>query len=280
MKLNYSKSLLVVAGLACVTVAGFQNCSSASAPAAADQSLSSSAAVSASPISLSPAAVSISAGSTQQFQITGGNGKYQLTSLNGCGSVDANYLFTAPSTAQTCTLMAVDGSGLAAYASVTVSGQSSSTTATSLPFAASFLPIVNGSTETAVIIPTGGSGHYTYSIVSGAGTLTLNAYVTTASGESAVVRVSDGTQTLDVPIAVASLGTPAASTPPPPATPVVGHWTMIPGLTKFPVSCPWHIRYDLTDLIGAACSDIGDQCVANRSNGTQGNGTNFYFQCM
>lgn len=179
----------------------FQNCSNApeigSAGAAGN---SSSGQLDSNKLSLSPEEALIPAGTTQVFKISGGTLPYTwAVSPVGCGSFDTSTkTYTAPAGSTICTFSITDATKKQVRSIISIAENTLTATYSPNPAAAS---------SNVEISPSGGTPGYTYSLVSGEGSLTGYIYRATASAETAVVKVTDSKgKSVNLSIAIAGGG--------------------------------------------------------------------------
>jgi len=135
-------------------------------------------------LQISPTSQSLSIGATHTFSATGGVPPLTYSKVSGVGSINATTgLYTAPGSAGSATVRVTDSLGNTSNATVSifsVLGISPSTYE---------LAVNNSTTFTAG----GGSSPYTFSLVSGTGSInaTTGVYTAPAGAGSAVVRVTD-----------------------------------------------------------------------------------------
>ncbi|MFT6631004.1 MAG: alpha-tubulin suppressor-like RCC1 family protein [Bacteriovoracaceae bacterium] len=112
-------------------------------------------------LKVSPPSVVIAPSETTQFTAIGGNAPYTFKVSSGFGAVDNNGLYNAPSTLGNNTIQVTDAGGNTVFAVVTVGSslQVSPTTKTV------------GTSQTFTFSALGGVAPYTYTIVSGGGTI-------------------------------------------------------------------------------------------------------------
>lgn len=135
---------------------------------------------------ISPAIKNIPINGTQQFTFSGGVEPIRYTVVSGSGIVNVKTgFYTAPATAGAVVIRATDGVGNIASANVTVYSQ--------LLFTPSTVTLAVNNTNT--FAASGGALPYTYSLVSGGGSINASTGVYTAPATSgtATVRVTDAT---------------------------------------------------------------------------------------
>lgn len=135
-------------------------------------------------LAISPSTQAMSINGTLSFSSTGGVVPYTYSIVSGGGTVDSSTgAFTAPASAGTTVVRVTDSNSNTANSTVTV------TAGLGISPAAVTLAVNNTRTFSA----TGGSAPFTYSIVSGGGTVNSSTglYTAPASAGSAVVRVTD-----------------------------------------------------------------------------------------
>lgn len=149
-----------------------------------------------SPLSISPPTISLIKNGSITFTASGGAGPYAFSVTTGSGSINsASGVFTAPATAGATTVRVADSLGSSKDATVTIYDG-----LTISPFTKNLT--VN---QTFTFSATGGVSPYTYSLVSGVGSIsTSGAYSSNSSG-TAIVRVTDAAgNTSDATVSVNS----------------------------------------------------------------------------
>jgi len=136
-------------------------------------------------VSVSPSTVTLGFSDTSQtFTGSGGTAPYTYSISSGGGSVNSSTgAFTAPSSAQTVTVLVTDSTGLTGTATATiVQGPSISPSTVSV-----------GLSENYTFTVSGGTAPYTYSVASGTGSIGAGTGVYTAPAitESSTIRVTD-----------------------------------------------------------------------------------------
>ncbi len=135
-------------------------------------------------VAISPATVTLAVNGTQTFSATGGVGAKTYSIVSGGGSiVSATGAFTAPATSQVVTVRATDTLSNSSDSTVTINGP--------LAISPTVLNIVANGSQT--FVAAGGLPPYTYSVVSGTGTIdsVLGDYIAGTSAGTDVVRVTD-----------------------------------------------------------------------------------------
>lgn len=147
-------------------------------------------------LAISPASVTIGLSATQTFTATGGVSPYTFAVQVGVGTINSTSgLYTAPATPGTATVRVTDALGNTSDASVTV--------ANNLVISPTTWVLAVNNTRT--FSATGGQTPYTYSMVSGGGSInsSTGVYTAPAASGSAVVRVTDNLgQTADATITI------------------------------------------------------------------------------
>ena len=140
-------------------------------------------------VAISPATVTLAVNGTQTFSATGGVSPYSYSIVSGGGSiVSATGAFTAPATSQVVTVRATDTLSNSSDSTVTINGP--------LAISPTVLNIVANGSQT--FVAAGGLPPYTYSVVSGTGTIdpVLGDYAAGPAAGSDVVRVTDSAATV------------------------------------------------------------------------------------
>lgn len=135
-------------------------------------------------LAISPAAVTLQPSDTQTFSATGGVGSYTYAVVSGGGSINASTgAFTAPASAGTVIVKVTDSIGNISNATVTVQLGLSISPVTFT------LAVDNNKT----FLANGGTAPYTFSVLSGGGSInsSTGAYTAPSTPGSAVVRVTD-----------------------------------------------------------------------------------------
>lgn len=165
------------------------------------------------PLTVTPTAASVSTGGAVSFTVSGGTGGYTWDiDPPGGGSIDGSGNYTAPGSGDTVTVTVTDSSGNEADALVSV------TLPMPLGITPSMVTMLTG--EAVTFSGFGGIGGYTFSPVTGGGSINSTSGVYTAPGSpgTATVRVSDGTDNADASITIVASGPLTIS----PNTAVVG----------------------------------------------------------
>lgn len=135
-------------------------------------------------LTLSPTTWTMGINSTKTFTATGGVGTLTFAMVSGNGSINSSSgLYTSPAGASTETIQVSDTIGNVATAEITVVS-----TLTISPQTLK-LPVFSTATFSAVL----GTSPYTYSVVSGGGSINVAVYTAPATIGSGVVRVTDNT---------------------------------------------------------------------------------------
>ncbi len=134
-------------------------------------------------LGISPATATLDAGMSKTFVASGGNPPYTFSLVSGTGTVTADGAYSTPGAAGTADVRVTDAIGQHADAIVTIDS--------ALGFAPGPTAVDGGLTLT--LSGTGGQGPYTYSVVSGPGTVNASTGVFTApsTAGSTVVQVTD-----------------------------------------------------------------------------------------
>lgn len=135
-------------------------------------------------IAISPSSVTLAVNNTRTFSVTGGSSPYTYSLFSGTGTVNsASGLYTAPASAGSAVVRVTDSLGAHSDANVTINA------ALQISPATITLAVNNATTFTA----SGGVSPYTYSLLSGGGSVVAGTgvYTAPASAGSAVVRVTD-----------------------------------------------------------------------------------------
>ncbi|GEM_PF-1011656 len=131
---------------------------------------------------IEPAIVTLTTGSTQQFKATGGVAPYLYTLTAGSGEISNTGLYTAPAASGAATVQVTDAGGRIATAEITINGA-----LTVIPESADLLY-----NQSQVYSVSGGIGPYTFSLVSGPGSVDEAGVFTAATTSGrATVRVTD-----------------------------------------------------------------------------------------
>ncbi len=159
-------------------------------------------------LAITPAAQTMGINGTLNFSATGGVVPYSYSVFSGGGSVNASTgVFTAPGTAGSTVVRVTDSNGNFVDSNVTV------TAGLSISPASTTLAVNN----TVTFVAANGATPYTFSILSGTGTVnaTTGLYTAPATAGSAVVRVTDNlgaTANANVTVNAALAITPATKT--------------------------------------------------------------------
>ncbi len=137
-----------------------------------------------SPLVIAPATFTLAVNNTRTFVASGGQAPYTFSVQTGGGSVDpATGLYTAPATSGNAVVRVTDNLGSTADASVTINP--------ALEISPAMITVgLNGSQTFSA---TGGAPPFTYTVVSGGGTIGSSSgiYSAPAANASVVVRVTD-----------------------------------------------------------------------------------------
>ena len=174
MKVNILSLLTLVILLSSCLSKGSKNVSGESAPQDITISL----------LKVSPPSVVLGPSETTQFEAIGGTPPYTYTLENGYGSIDEEGNYYAASSLGNSTIRVTDTAGNSVFAFVTVGSslQISPTTKTL------------GTNDTFTLSAIGGVSPYTYSVVSGGGSINASSGFFTAPGtpQTVSVQVRDG----------------------------------------------------------------------------------------
>jgi len=121
------------------------------------------------------------------FSATGGIAPYRFYMVSGGGSINmSSGIYIAPASTGSAQIAVEDASGNDAYADITVMGL-----ALGLTIAPASISVAEGSTYTFTV--SGGSGLYTFSLVSGIGSIssTTGVYTAPSSAGTASIEVTD-----------------------------------------------------------------------------------------
>jgi hypothetical protein len=148
----------------------------------------------ASAVGFAPGATTADGGQTLILSGAGGQGPYTYSVVSGAGTVNVSTgLFTAPATAGTTVVQVADANGGTSQISIN--------NYAALGITPPSLTVTAGAGQTMQFSGTGGSGSYTYNLVSGPGTLSpTGVYTAVNTSGTATVRITD------------SLGTSAVAT--------------------------------------------------------------------
>jgi hypothetical protein len=135
------------------------------------------------PLSISPTAATLDVGMSKTFVASGGTPPYTFSLFSGTGTVTSSGAYSTPGAAGTADVRVTDSGGQRADASVTIDSVVS--------FAAGGTTVDGG--LTLALSGIGGQGPYTYSVVSGAGTVNASTglFTAPATAGSTVVLVTD-----------------------------------------------------------------------------------------
>jgi Domain of unknown function (DUF5122) beta-propeller len=135
------------------------------------------------PLSISPTAATLDVGMSKTFVASGGTPPYTFSLFSGTGSVTSSGTYSTPGAAAMADVRVTDSSGQHADTNITIDS------------AVGFTP---GATtadggQTLTLSGTGGQGPYTYSVVSGAGTVNVSTglFTAPATAGTTVIRVTD-----------------------------------------------------------------------------------------
>jgi hypothetical protein len=135
-----------------------------------------------SPVELAVGSSSLATDGSTTLTPSGGTAPYTLSLVSGGGSLSGN-VYQAPAYATTAKLQAVDAQGYVASAFVTVSYYA--------PVVISPEQVRLYPGETLTLSASGGSGQYSYALISGTGSLNGTTYIAPASATVAKVQVTD-----------------------------------------------------------------------------------------
>lgn len=142
-------------------------------------------------LTLTPAAPSINWGSTIQFFVSGGKEPYSYSILDGSGALNPTTgLFVAPSYNQTSVIQVMDADGNIAQTQVNVYFASNGS------LTLNYSPASIHIGDTVTLSASGGTAPYTYSLLSGAGSVSGNLYFAASGGANIAVRDANGTQSI------------------------------------------------------------------------------------
>jgi hypothetical protein len=145
-------------------------------------------------VGFAPGATTADGGLTLALSGTGGQGPYTYSVVSGAGAVNASTgLFTAPATAGSTVVLVTDANGGTSH--ITINNYAA------LGITPPSITVTAGAGQTTQFSGTGGSGGYTYTLVSGPGTLIpAGVYTAVNTSGTATVQITD------------SLGTNAVAT--------------------------------------------------------------------
>ncbi len=135
-------------------------------------------------LTISPASLTIFVNGTATFSETGGVAPYTFSVFSGTGTINsATGVFTAPAANGSAVIRVTDSIGNIASANVIIT----------TPLTLSPISVTVAVNNTTTFTPVGGTGPFTFSIVSGTGTINsaTGVYTAPAASGSAVVRVTD-----------------------------------------------------------------------------------------
>lgn len=200
-KIQTRAKISISAVVSLMFLLSFNNCSEMSPFGATSLESSSS------DLAISPINQIVAPGATLQFRGVRGSSPYTYY-VTGGGSISVNGLYTAPasitSSSQTATIYVTDSIGTQASTTVMISGSSALLTVTYSPS-----PATPGSSIT--LSPTGGTPPYTYTLLSGMGSMSGNIYRAPYLGETASIRVADANG-YSTTVAVSVIGANSAVT--------------------------------------------------------------------
>ena len=178
----------IALGLALSALAGLGACSRAANEAAS------------SALTLRADRTTLGLNGSTTVKASGGTSPYTYAINSGDGSVGAsNGVFQAPSAAGTTEVGVKDAAGAKSSVTITITtatdtGTDTSTTSTSTSNALAFSSGSSVRTgSTLALTATGGTGPYTFSLMSGGGSLSGATYTAGSTGETVTLRVTDST---------------------------------------------------------------------------------------
>jgi alpha-tubulin suppressor-like RCC1 family protein len=135
-------------------------------------------------LSISPPSKVMSPGDSFTFTAVGGNPPYEFSLESGGGSVTTSGTYTAPGSSGTATIKVIDAAKNSAFAVATITSTLGLTP----------LSLTIGTSDTSTFTGSGGVAPYTFSMVSGSGTIDPNTglYTSPATTGTDVVRITDG----------------------------------------------------------------------------------------
>ena len=143
-------------------------------------------------ILIQPATMTVAPGAVIDFSASGGTGTYTYYTFSTLGALNSSTgVYTAPSTAGTYTVEAIDSNNNYGISTITVS-TSATSTSTSLAFSTPSESVIPGGVLDLSV--SGGSGNYTFALTGGGGAIT-------STGATYVVYTApsaEGTATLSV----------------------------------------------------------------------------------
>ncbi len=166
------------------------------------------------PVNIVPSVTSVLAGNTRSFSGSGGQTPYTYAVVSGGGTINSAGLYTAPASSGSATVRITDALGQTANAAVTIDP--------ALTIAPASISIAVNATQQ--FTAAGGLGGYTFSVVSGGGSIdpSTGLYTAPASASTVVVRVTDsGANTANATVNVVG---PLSIAP--------GSWTLAAGNTR------------------------------------------------
>lgn len=197
-------SVLVIAE----TIFSLSGCSSSQSPNAFPTV---SMASTGSGVQINPTVEALSAGAQVQFSASGGTPPYSYAISSGGGSIDpSSGLYTAPESTGTAEVSVSDATGISSSATVTIGSGGTSNTLTLNPDQQTIAP-----GETLQFSVSGGTAPYTFSIISGGGTVNSQTGLYTAPSTASTVEVEvtdSSTPTQQIADSVITVGSPASST--------------------------------------------------------------------
>ena len=136
-------------------------------------------------MSISPASITLAVNNTTTFTVSGGTGPYTYSTVSGTGTINSSTgVYTAPASSGSATVRVTDSLSVTADASVTINPALAITPSTKV------LAVNN----TFAFSANNGVSPYTFSIVSGGGSIDSSSglYTAPATAGSVTVRVTDG----------------------------------------------------------------------------------------
>jgi hypothetical protein len=140
-------------------------------------------------LKVTPFEITITGGTTQQLQVSGGRAPYTIRVLVGTGTVTADGMFTAPTRDELNYVQIQDADSKRVFATIT-------TKAPVAALALNYAPAVAYDTDVITLTGTGGAPPYTYTKIAGAGTLSGNTFTPNAGAATNIFEVKDSKGTL------------------------------------------------------------------------------------